>query len=692
MRLGRRNASRTDISRGGRGHGSGRHLLGQRLDFGQVGVLLLEGGQHGGCLGDQPRLQVELNLFTGVAQVRGRRGRRRWGGAGRSGGTRCFRWRRHHPFPIRQIDFAHLRPPGGCRRCSPGWRRAQVLNGKLRGAAAGIQRGNVGCGRKWWGHFGNGHAGSALAEPHDQLAQVGGFFRIAGQDVSFRKDFATLQGLVILPGALIQVHQPLVQPDVMRQPVENRLQRTNGLLHLMLHLMVGEKQVAIGDGRVQQLLFFWSEGLLDDDRGRRLRRLQGLRELKGRRGHHAAQPGIHLLNTLPVVGVLRLQARQLLIQLARLGVIALLSVGVRQVLVHLGRLRGLVGLLVNMLQQLERSHVRGQRADDFLQPFDQWRGVALGDEPVGHVLVVFQRGFMLPVRQLAIGDQRQAGHIVVLVQQPPGHRGCLGGVALRRVSVEQHVQGSFVDVGIGKLFQRGDGIFGSAVIQLDARLQGQHLGRGKAHFPRAFQGLLGVGGVAAIGQRLGHRKQHLGGLPLAVDLLIHLGQALLAGQVIRLQQQDLLHDLHAFGGLVPLGIIFASLLVENAGVAQLSLTGIQLGQLEDGLDLVGIHPGDAAVNGDRVSGKTRLDIDLAQLVEALQSIVVLVNPQVQVADDVEDGQVTRLMLKDLAVFLDGRLDLALGHELFGSREHFRLVEAHTKGHWRRLPPRGWLNL
>ena len=116
------------------------------------------------------------------------------------------------------------------------------------------------------------------------------------------------------------------------------------------------------------------------------------------------------------------------------------------------------------------------------------------------------------------------------------------------------------------------------------------------------------------------------------------------------------------------------------GVVVQALLGVELGQLLQALGGVGIQLGDLFVDRDGFYGEAFGGVDVAHPLEEDRRLVVVAHPRVQVADGVQDGQVLGVFLDYLFVFIDGVLQLALLHRLFGCRQNFLLVEPEAKCH------------
>ena len=309
-------------------------------------------------------------------------------------------------------------------------------------------------------------------------------------------------------------------------------------------------------------------------RGRRGRAGRGGRGRAGRRGRwrcgRVRQP-----QRRGGVRVVRRQLLHLAPGGARVGVASLLLVDVRQLLVDRERLAGLPQVAERLRQQVERVHVLGVGLEAELQLGQGPLGVALGQVDVGELL----------------GEA-----------QVVGLQGC---DALRHLQV---LVGAAVLLevvgGAPQALQRGPRPAGAGV-QLAQLDRGGDVLRVQLHHPLQDVGeLAGVAGLLVGG---GHVLQLAHGVAHEPELLVQARQPLVDPDVVRGELHDLLVDGDRLEEEPLLGV---GLRHAGEGVGRQPLVAlllVELADLEEDADVLGVLGQDLLVGGDRLVERTLLN-------------------------------------------------------------------------------------
>ena len=109
------------------------------------------------------------------------------------------------------------------------------------------------------------------------------------------------------------------------------------------------------------------------------------------------------------------------------------------------------------------------------------------------------------------------------------------------------------------------------------------------------------------------------------------------------------------------------------------MLGVEFGKLQDALQR-GLELADFLVHGNGLDRESLAGIGIAYILETIGSLLDLAEAGVEVADSVGHRQILGIIFKDLFVFRDGALQLALLDILLRSAEDLLLVESETKRH------------
>ena len=220
-------------------------------------------------------------------------------------------------------------------------------------------------------------------------------------------------------------------------------------------------------------------------------------------------------------------------------------------------------------------------------------------------------------------------------------------------------------VNIGNSFVEFGSLF--VVSQLKGDLGAEFLSSKVAAIERdeAVENLLRRFERMAIDEGGGGLRQHLLGFVLLAALVHQIGGAGDDLHVFRVEEDKLLEQPQCFLGLAFAGVGLGGLQQGGAGIADESLLAVKLGKLFHGRKIISVELDDLLVHRDGLQDGAVGDIGFRDDAEALDRFFVLPEPGINIANRIEDGEISGLGLQNLVVFGDGVLQLVLLQIAFG---------------------------
>jgi hypothetical protein len=320
------------------------------------------------------------------------------------------------------------------------------------------------------------------------------------------------------------------------------------------------------------------------------------------------------------------------------------------------------------------------------------RGVAL------HHLLQQGRGLLslLPLQQpVHGGEQLGIGEVELLLQEVhPTHLD--PGVLVGRVDLQEALEEGLrlldlpgLDVGLAQARQQRhivrrlldrllQVVGGPIVVLLNHVDPGQLLPQAGApgvDLEPLLQHLQGFGQMALLAELQGNRDVLLDRLGAAALPGVDVGQLAPDLEVARVQLRHLLQDLGGVLGLAPLQVLVDHDLVLALGLHHEALLGIELGQLQIGIEDGRVELVDLLPHGDGTDQESVLRVEVGDLGVLLGSLAGAVDLGVEVPDLVDGVPVAGVLLDDLAIESDRLIEAARLLEAFGVLLQFDRVDS-----------------
>ena len=167
--------------------------------------------------------------------------------------------------------------------------------------------------------------------------------------------------------------------------------------------------------------------------------------------------------------------------------------------------------------------------------------------------------------------------------------------------------------------------------------------------------------------------QRLAGL---ADLRMQIGELDVNVDRLRVELGDLAIDHQRVSGIAVLEVVVGENLVLALRLHRQTLLRVEVGELAVDLELRRVELVDLLVDGDGFEEEAVARVVVGDLAEGLDGLVVAVDAHPEVADAIQGVDVVRVVVEKALVFLDRRLDLALGDELLCIRDDLIALDRH----------------
>ncbi len=188
-----------------------------------------------------------------------------------------------------------------------------------------------------------------------------------------------------------------------------------------------------------------------------------------------------------------------------------------------------------------------------------------------------------------------------------------------------------------------------------------------------LDGVVGAAVAEQQGRDLAELRHRLLG---ALCLTHQLGEAQTVAGVVRLELDQLAIDGDGGLGVAMLLVIVGDHLILGSGLVEQSLAAVQIRQPLVDLDLRRVETDDLLVDGDRLDEEALADEVVGGPLEQGDRLVEPIQPHIEVAHPIQGGGVVGAVGEQLAVLVDGGVQLAAGNEFLGVASHLVAVQAH----------------